>query len=215
MQFNNQAQPFASDNNPRAKKSRRWMFVGCVGIMCIILAIGGTGVYLLSEQERKETAEAYGTTIVNMCDPIRGGDASLDNLGDNVEYPLKVVVFQEGLNITHIWQDSLPDEWQANKEDEVDAVICIHETEPKLVEECPYGEGDDQATMRREQQRYDLIFFNPEGAKIAEVEALGGMPDECPDEIRAEDGDVQKETGADIEYSDFEDAIRPIVLGEE
>jgi hypothetical protein len=41
----------------------------------------------------------------------------------------------------------------------------------------------------------------------------GAPPEECPDQVRARDGSTRTQTGPKVEFSDFEDAIRPYVTG--
>jgi hypothetical protein len=70
------------------------------------------------------------------------------------------------------------------------------------------------AFIERERQRQEVFLFNPETReKIAEMTIEGAPPEECPDQVRARDGSTRTQTGPKVEFSDFEDAIRPYVTG--
>jgi hypothetical protein len=185
------------------------VFLSCV--------LGGFGVvFAIFQQEVAATREAFGEEIVHMCDPIRGGAASNAHLPRG-SYPLQAVVLKEGMPFVGSMHDDLNPQWQAANREEADIVICVRNT-TQVVESCVYGDDNDAkedlAFIEREQQVQEIFLFNPDTqGKIAEITLEGALPAECPYEMRASDGSTRTQTGPEVEFSDFEDAIRPYITG--
>jgi hypothetical protein len=182
---------------------------------CVIVGFGG--VFAIFQQEVAATREVFGEDILKICDPIRGGTASEGNLPGDHSYPLQVVVIQEGMPYVGSLHDNLNLEWQAANREEIDIVICVRYTS-QIVESCAYGDADDEeedmAFIEREQQLQEIFLFDPATrAKIAEITLEGALPEACPDQVRARDGSTRTQTGPEIEFSMFEDAIRPYITG--
>jgi hypothetical protein len=185
----------------------------------LICAVAGVGLYFVFQQEVASTRKAFGEDILQLCNPIRGGTADADNLPEDVSYPLQAVVIQEGMPFLGSLHDDLYPEWRAAKRGDVDIVICVRKT-TRVIEECAYGDNNDDddediAFIEREQQLQEIFLFNPDTRdKIAEMTLEGELPEACPDQVRARDGSTRTETGPEIEFADFEDAIRPYITGD-
>lgn len=188
-----------------------------VGILLVCAVTGFGGLYAVFQQEVASTQEAFGEDMLQICDPIRGGTASIENLPADSSYPLQAVVIREGMPYLGSMHDDLNPEWRAANSDETDIVICVRNT-TQVIEECAYGdrndEEDDLAFIEREQQVQEIFLFHPETRdKIAEITLEGELPEQCPDQMRARDGSTRTQTGPEVEFGDFEDAIRPYITG--
>jgi hypothetical protein len=191
------------------------IIIGVV-FLCTIIGIGG--ILLVFQQEVASTQEAFGEDILQICDPIRGGTADEDHMPEDRSYPLKAVVIQEGMSYVGRLHDDLNSEWQATSRDDVDIVICVRKT-TRVIEECAYSDSDDEeddiAFIEREQRVQQISLFNPNTRdKIAEMTIEGALPEECPDVLQARDGSTRTQTGPEVEFGDFEDAIRPYITDE-
>ncbi len=184
-------------------------------LACIALVIIAT-IFADEEEVEPPGEETYGSTIAEMCYPIRGGEESLSNLPADVEYPLNVVVFHETLEGNlHQFHRNLPDEWRADDEDEVEAVICLRPRSVEI-EECPYVDDNDEeiGTVIRSQTDMDVVVFSPTGDAVTSFEIPGDEPPECPEETTFLQGQtVRRLASAPIPYADFENAIRAFVEG--
>jgi hypothetical protein len=189
-------------------------------ILCgMLFACAGTGIggiFALFQHEVAATQEAFGEDIPRICDPIRGGTASNSHLPRG-SYPMQAVVLKEGMPFVGSMHDDLNPQWRAANREETDIVICVRNT-TQVVESCAYGDEndakDDLSFIEREQQVQEIFLFNPDTqGKIAEITLEGALPAECPYEMRARDGITRTQAGPEVEFSDFEDAIRPYITG--
>lgn len=201
---------------PPKKKNRTLVWIiGAVAFGCLACIVASAVILYLDEEE-PTSEETYGSTIAEMCYPIRGGEESLSNLPADVEYPLNVVVFHETNRAqVHQFHNNLPDEWQADDENEVEAVMCLR---PRSVdvEECPYIDNNDEeiGTVIRVQTDMDVVVFSPTGDAVTTFQIAGDEPPECPEETTFLQGQtVRRLTSAAIPYADFENAIRAFVEG--
>ena len=198
---------------PAQKKSSplKWILtgVGLFSVLCI--AICGV-FYFIGNKAIKDTEEAYGETIVTMCNPIRTETIASDVILSET-YPQQIVVFGEDSKTRHDWHDDLPGSWQAENKDETNLVVCVREKE-EIIEACEYTSLDDAneetiGTLQRVQYGAELFIFTADGDLVNMLEVSGDMPAECPDTMRISGTDQQK--GEAVTYAQFEDAIRPIV----
>lgn len=200
------------DQAPAQKKSSllKWILIG-IGLFSIIcIAICGV-FFFLALQEIEKIEEAYGETIVGMCNPISTETVASDiNLDDT--YPRQIVIFGESDLTRHAWFNNLPKSWQADNKDEVDLVVCIREKE-EVIEECEYTFDDEEssetAVLQRVQYKADLFIFTADGDLVNTVEVNGKQPFECPDTRRIRG--TEKEKADKVTYAQFEDTIRPLI----
>lgn len=198
---------------PVQKKSSplKWIFLGCGVFSILCIAICGVA-FFFAQQEIEKTEEAYGETIIGMCNPIRTETVTPDPTLSE-EYPRQIVIFGEESRMRHTWYDDLPNSWQADDKDETDLVVCIREVED-IIEECEYTSLDDTdgetiGTLQRVQYRVELFIFNVDGDLVNKLDSTGNAPAECPDTRRI--NGTEKEKGSKVTYAQFEDAIRPMV----
>lgn len=196
---------------PKKFNFMKWALAG--GCMFSAMCIACCGVMIFfAQREVEKTEEAYGTDIVNMCNPIRTEIVNPDIHLDTAS-PLQLVVFKEDRVTKHTWHDDLPQTWQADNKDETDLVICVRETE-EIIEECEYefddtADNSELAVLQRVQQQLKLYVFTVRGDLVEIVTVSGGLPAECP-ETRRISGTDQDE-GPAVTYTQFEDALRPII----
>ena len=194
--------------------NRRWWLLIIFVIMplgiCAILSF----LMYLGSRIRQESLDRFGATIVSACDPIRDGQAKLTNLPDDSDYPLQVVVFREGQSYVSTLHNDIRDEWRAENGDVVDIVVCVGEEQHYIIEECAYGDENDDpediVIIRRYQRYHELFLLNPVTLeRIIELEVSGALPDECPDQIVAENGTEREINGDAIRARDLETVLQP------
>lgn len=200
-----QQQP-APAEAPRKRRGQ-----GCL-LFLVIVGLVGLALYI-GAQEIARTAERYGEDVVGLCDPIRGGQASLSNMPDDVSYPLRVVVFREEQPFIGSLHNNLRDAWRANDRSEVDVVVCVADSHRLLVEECTYRAGDGMQVVVKRYQRYnDVILFNPDTTeRIVELRVDGDLPDRCPERVTGDDRRAWDINGREMTFAQFETAIMPYV----
>jgi hypothetical protein len=184
------------------------------GFLVFLVIVGLVGLALyIGAQEIAKTAERYGEDVVGLCDPIRGGQASLSNMPDDVSYPLRIVVFREEQPFIGSLHRDLRDEWRANDRSEVDVVVCVAEKQRRLVEECSYRVGDGIRVVVKRYQRYnDVILFNPDTTeRIVELRVDGDLPDKCPERVTDDDRRAWDINGREMTFAQFETAIMPYI----
>lgn len=189
----------------------KWILIGAGLFSCIFIVLCGVGFYLI-QQEIEQTEEAYGETIVGMCNPIRTETVASD-VTLSEEYPLQIVIFGEDSKTRHFWHDDLPGSWQADNKDETDLVVCVRDKED-IIEACEYTSIDDVdeetvGTLQRVQLSAEIFIFTTNGDLVNMLEVSGDIPAECPDTRRI--NGTEQEKGDPVSYAQFEDVIRPIV----
>lgn len=197
------------------QSNRRQILLGVLALGVVSCALCAA-IVVWYQRDLAQTADQFGETIVAMCDPIRGGEANLANLPADATYPLQIVVFRESQRFTGSFHSDLRDEWRAETGEDVDVVVCIGDTQRRLVEECAYGDANDSpedaAVIERFQRYNEVVLFNPQtSTRIATLTVDGAMPDECPDSIFAEDGEERVITGNEVTFADFETALIPYI----
>lgn len=198
-----QPEPTAATQNRRGRGCLIWL--GIVALVGLALYIGA--------REIEETAERYGENVVGLCNPIRGGQASLSNLPDDVNYPLQIVVFREGQPFTGSLHRDLREAWRADDGTEVDIVVCVAEKQRRLLEACEYRVGDGRLVVVERYQYYnDVVLFNPNTTeRIVELRVDGDLPGQCPERVTSDDRNEWHINGREMTFAQFETAIMPYV----
>lgn len=205
-------QPVAEEA-PAKKKSRTGCFwPGALLLVCGILTAG----YFIGSASLEETEERYGAETIALCDPIRGGDASLANMPGDVSYPLQIVVFRNEQRFLGSLHRDLRDEWRAEDRSELDVVVCVGNKQRHLIEACPYEDFDgDDIMIRRYQLSNEVVLFNPRTTeRIASIDVRGSLPDACPETVASDDRSGWNIVGREMSFADFETALMPYVTGD-
>jgi hypothetical protein len=158
------------------------MFCGVCGVLCCILAIIGFIVGTITrQQELGAVRDAYGERLAGLCDPVSGGEASLNNVPDG-ERPLGVLILEADDKIRHDWHDGQPLGWVAEDESSTQMVACVMDIET-LVETCENPDDDRIRDVDRNQMSAEVILLNAEtGRRIAETTLQGPEPPICPED---------------------------------
>jgi hypothetical protein len=116
-------------------------------VICWILAIIGFIVGTITrQQEISAVRDAYGERIAGLCDPVSGGEVSLES-DDKIRH------------------DGQPFGWEAQDEASTQMVACVMDIET-VVETCEIRDDDRIRDVDRNQMSAQVILLNAECARL-------------------------------------------------